>query len=510
MRIEDTHEHARRFIGGRGIDQWLIYRLADRSRGPLDACQPLVFGAGVLCGTLAPASARVSVAAKNYATGGVGYSNAGGAFAPAMKRAGYDHLVVTGRADTPACVVVRDGAVTVEDLGEAWGRSTWDTDRILHRRYGARCEAASIGQAGERGVKSASIIFGRTRAAAHCGFGSVMGAKNLKAIVAQGDGAVRVEDPPRFMRLVAQARERLAASAVIRDHQRIGTFCYPESMNDLCMVNVRNWSDEHVDAALVTGLVEPFKQRLEVEKIACEACPVFCSRSYVDRDLEGRSLPVEGIQANAPIMFGTALGIGDPAFVPRAHALCSQFGLDIDAAGSVVALAFDCFERGLLTTADTGGLELRWGDSGAAEQLIGMLALRRGIGDLLAHGAVQAARQIGGGAEGLVAHLKGHEHFEALRAAPGWALGTTVALRGGGHLDGAPGTEFGEPWGPDACEAAFGDRSVARSCGVRGQGGGRLALRTAQGGDRRARALLLRHGVVRPGAVAGPPTSPPF
>jgi aldehyde:ferredoxin oxidoreductase len=461
VRTEDTREYAQRFIGGRGIDQWLLYRHADRSRGPLDAAQPLIFGAGVLCGTLAPASARVSVAAKNYATGGIGVSNAGGGFAPTMKRAGFDHLVISGRAEVPVCLVVRDGKIAVVDLPEAWGGSTWETDRLLHRRFGASCEVASIGQAGENAVRSASIIFGRSRAAAHCGLGSVMGAKNLKAVVTQGDGAVRVHDPSRFMRLVAQARERLAASAVIREHQQIGTLCYPEAMNDLCMVGVRNWSDEHWEGSRVTALLEPFKHRLERQKLACEACPVFCSRWYDGLDLEGTNRAIEGFQANAPLMFGAALGIDDPGFILRAHALCSQFGLDIDAAGSVIAFAFDCFERGLLTAADTDGLLLRWGDSRAAERLLEMLALRQGIGDLLAEGALRAARQIGGGAEALVAHLKGHEHFEALRAAPGWALGTAVALRGGGHLDGAPSIEFGEPWGPEACEAAFGDRSLA-------------------------------------------------
>jgi aldehyde:ferredoxin oxidoreductase len=461
VRYERTSEYAERFVGGRGIDQWLLYKHADSMRDALDACQPLILGAGVLCGTLAPASARVSVAAKSYATGGIGVSNAGGAFAPTMKRAGFDHLVVSGRADAPVCLVVGDGSVTVEGLPEAWGGTTWETDRLLHRRFGARCEVASIGQAGENAVRSASIIFGRSRAAAHCGLGSVMGSKNLKAVVVQGDGGVRLHDPPRFMHLVAEARHRLASSAVILEHQRIGTLCYPEAMNELCMVGVRNWADDHWEGSQVTELLEPFKHRLERQKMACEACPVFCSRWYDGRDLKGETRAVEGFQANAPLMFGAALGIEDPAFILRAHALCSQFGLDIDAAGSVIAFAFDCFERGLLTVADTDGMDLRWGDSHAAEKLLEMLALRRGVGDLLAEGALRAARQIGGGAESLVAHLKGHEHFEAMRAAPGWALGTAVALRGGGHLDGAPSIEFGEPWGPEACEAAFGDRSLA-------------------------------------------------
>ena len=160
-------------------------------------------------------------------------------------------------------------------------------------------------------------------------------------------------------------------------------------------------------------------------------------------------------------MFGSALGIDSPSFILKAHTLCSQFGLDIDAAGSVIALAFDCYERGLIDERDTGGVALHWGDCDAAEALLRSLALRQGFGELLADGACETARQIGSGAENLVAHMKGHEHFEAMRAAPAWALGTAVALRGGGHLDGAPCIEFGGPWDANACERRFGSASLA-------------------------------------------------
>ncbi|HJW75146.1 MAG TPA: aldehyde ferredoxin oxidoreductase C-terminal domain-containing protein, partial [Thermoleophilia bacterium] len=427
----------------------------------LDPGEPLVFGAGVLCGTLAPAAARVSLAAKNYATGGLGFSNAGGAFAPAMKGAGFDHLVVTGRAHSPVYLLLRDGRVSLRDADDLWGGTTWDTDRSLRRELGDGVEIASIGPAGERAVKSACIIFGRSRAAAHCGLGAVMGAKNLKAVAAVGRGAIGVADADSFVRLIDEARSRIAASAIIQEHQRIGTLCYPEPMNDMCLVNVRNWSDDHWDGTRLASLLDPYKGPVERRKLACAACPIFCSHFYDDNGVDGQRVATEGFEANAPIMFGAALDVDYAPFILQAHALCSQYGLDIDAAGSVIAFAFDCFSRGLLSTADTDGLELRWGDWRAAKVMIERLALREGIGELLGLGALEAARQIGGRAEELVAHLKGHEHFEALRAAPGWALGTAVALRGGGHLDGAPSTEFGPPWNAEACERVFGLQSAA-------------------------------------------------
>lgn len=451
-----TTDFAGRFIGGRGVDQWLLYEGAHKTAEVLDPSEPLVFGAGVLCGTLAPAAARASLAAKNYATGGLGFSNAGGAFAPAMKRAGFDHLIVTGRAERPIYLLVADGQVTFADAAELWGGTTWETDRWLRGRLGQQAEIASIGPAGERAVKSACIIFGRSRAAAHCGLGAVMGAKNLKAVAVIDRGAIGVADPGEFTRLVDEARCRLASSQVIQAHQRIGTLCYPEPMNDLCLVNVRNWSDDHWDEHRLTSLLDPYKGRLERRKLACAACPIFCSHFYDSTGVDQRPVATEGFEANAPLMFGAALDVDYAPFILRAHALCSQYGLDIDAAGSVIAFAFDCYARGLLTAADTDGLELRWGDWRTAEVLLERLALREGVGELLAQGALVAARQIGGEAESLVAHLKGHEHFEALRAAPGWALGTAVALRGGGHLEGAPSTEFGAPWDAEACLRIFG------------------------------------------------------
>ncbi len=461
VHAEPTQSYNERFLGGRGVGQWLAYQRTARGSAPLDSGTPLILSAGLLCGTLAPAAARLSVVSRNYATGGLGFSNAGGGFAPTLKYAGFDQVVVEGRAERPTVLCISDGQASLRPANDLWGATTWETDRALRQELGERVEVASIGPAGEKLVKAAAIIFGRSRAAAHCGLGAVMGSKNLKAVAVVGHGGIGVADAAAFSRLTLDLRKRIADSAVVRIHQEIGTLCYPESMSDLCMINVRNWSDDHLDGDRVAALLEGYFSRFERGKLGCYGCPIFCSHLFDTRSEDARGVLAEGFEANAPLMFGPAMGLESPTFVLRAHALCSQYGLDIDASGAVIALAFDCYERGLLSKKDTGGLALQWGNVEAAETLLQQLALREGFGDLLAEGSCEVARQIGGGAEKLVGHLKGHEHFEAMRAAPGWALGTAVALRGGGHLDGAPSIEFGEPWGPAACERWFGSASLA-------------------------------------------------
>ncbi len=458
--VKPTERHAARFLGGRGVNQWLLYQNVRPETRPLDPDNILAFGAGVLAGTVAPAASRLSVVSKNVATGGVGFSNAGSNFAPALRQAGIDHLVVTGRAPRPVYIHVEDGDIQLGDAAAISGASVWDTEEYIRSDVGDhRLEIGAIGAAGENLVRFASIIFGGARAAGRCGFGAVMGSKNLKAVAVRGSGSVTVASSSRFADVADRTRRKIIGSPVAAALDQYGSLGFVTEMNELCANSVRNWQDDHGDPARIARMVDPFLGKLETRKLSCGTCPVRCSHVFEITDGPYAGLKGEGLQAGIAMDWGVNLDIDYAPFVMRAQVLCSQHGLDSNSAASVIAWAFECYQRGILTEADTGGLKLEWGDYRAVEALIGMIANRIGIGDLLAKGCREAAEQLGRGSQRYAVHVKGHEQFESMRAFRGWSLGTAVATRGGGHLDGVPNAEFGG-WTPEQCDHVFGVASA--------------------------------------------------
>jgi aldehyde:ferredoxin oxidoreductase len=401
------------------------------------------------------------VVSKNVATGGVGFSNAGTNLASALRQAGVDHLVVTGRASRPVYLHVDDQSIELRDAAKLWGAGVLETEDQIRSEVGAAdVEVGAIGAAGENLVNFAAIIFGGARAAGRCGFGAVMGSKNLKAVAVRGSGKVTVAWPDRFAAVAERTRRKITSSPVAAGLDRYGSLGFVKDMNELCANPVRNWQDDHGDPARIARMVDPFLHELETRKLSCGNCPVRCSHIFEIKDGPYAGLKGEGIQAGVAADWGVNLDVDYAPFVMRAQVLCSELGLDSNSSASVIAWAFECYQRGLLTEADTGGLMLEWGDYRAVEALIEMIAHRTGIGDLLARGVKAASEQLGRGSERYAVHVKGHELWEPMRAFRGWSLGTAVATRGGGHLDGVPNLEFGG-WSPEQCEQVFGVPSAA-------------------------------------------------
>ncbi|MBP1732020.1 MAG: Aldehyde ferredoxin oxidoreductase, partial [Deltaproteobacteria bacterium] len=214
------------FVGGRGINLWLLFNLVGRNVEPLDPENVLVLGAGPMNGTLAPASGRLSIEFKNLITGGVGSANCGGRFSAEMKYAGYDHIVIQGRAAHPTYIMIQDGQVHFREASDLWGRDTWTTDRMIKEKEAdPQISTLTIGPAGEKLVKYACIIGDRGRAAAYGGNGAIMGSKNLKAIAVRGKSApVRVARPDAFMERLRVFREQVfEKSTAVRIHREGGT-----------------------------------------------------------------------------------------------------------------------------------------------------------------------------------------------------------------------------------------------------------------------------------------------
>ncbi len=417
-----------RFLGGRGLGVALLSRhLADPS-DPFAPGNPLIFAIGPLTGTPWPAGARTHVTFHSPLTGVYGYANAGGFFGAALRRAGYDALVITGRAEQPVYLEVTPEGVAIRPADHLWGLGVHATHESL-ATGGAR--VACIGPAGENGVRFAAIIGDGSRAAARCGGGAVMGSKNLKAVVVRGQRPLDL--PAEFRALARRAFEQ------VRDHPNVTGL---RDWGTVHLVTVKNYSGDLPARNHQLGQV-PWADRIDAQVIAhythkttgCFACPIRCGR--VTRIKSGPYAgDLEGPEYESLDALGPMCWIDDPEVIIHANRLCDDLGLDTISTGVTIAFAMECHQRGLL---DDSELSLEWGDADTVLGLIERIAHRQALGDLLAEGVHRAAQSIGGDAAYYAMHVKGLEiPRQEPRIAKGFGLGHATSNRGADHLYALP------------------------------------------------------------------------
>ena len=442
------------FLGGRGVNQRLLFDLQTPGRDDGDPENPIIFGAGPLVGTLVPGACRLAVDFRNQITGGVGSANLGGHFAAEMKYAGFDHIVIQGRARRPVYLFVTDGTVSFRDAAPIWGQDTWETENRIKRLENDACiRTLAIGPAGENRVRFACIVGDRGRAAGYGGSGALLGGKNLKAIAVRGTRPLTVARPQALLAEVTRFnREVIEKSRFVHIHRQGGTLSAYLLPGENRPHAVRNMSGEFWDNAAIARVDRAaFDDRYLVRRHACFACPIYCSAIYRIGDLV-----CEGLQANSWRAFASNLEITDPAQVLRLHALTNRYGLDGDHTSAAMAWAVECFEKGLIDARDTGGLTLRWGDGRVFLRLLEQIARRTGFGAVLARGVAEAARQVGRGSAELAVLAHHNPLMEAaMRSHKAWALGIVTSTKGGGHLRGAPAIEA-QGIGPEQSRAFFG------------------------------------------------------
>ncbi len=427
-------------LGGRGLGQRLLFDLSSPSVDPLDEESVIILSAGALSGSPLPASGRLSVDFKNVLNRGVGSANAGGSFSSMMKYAGYDAIVITGRASSPVYIYVDDNGAYIRDASSIWGMDTWNADLTIRRlESDDSLSTALIGPAGENLVKFSCLIVDRGRAAGYGGAGAVFGSKNLKGIAVSGSKPISIYDPLRLRSVVKRLYAAFRSSEVVRIHSEGGTFKAYLLPGERRPHGVRNMSDEfYPDEKLSRIRRERFDERFLVKRLSCFSCPVYCSALY---RIDGRYC--EGIQANMVRAFGTNLDILDPPTILRANLMVNSYGLDCDQTSSIIAWAIECFEHGIIDVGDTGGIELRWGKSDSVLKLVDMIAHKEGFGAVLADGLYEAVKKIGRGSERLAMLVKKVGLMEAgMRSHKGWALGIITSTKGCGHTRGASVLEF--------------------------------------------------------------------
>jgi aldehyde:ferredoxin oxidoreductase len=438
---EPTVGYARRFIGGRGINAWILFNELSPAVNCYDPENILIYGVGSLVSTLAPFACRVSIDTKNAFTGGLGSANCGGHFGAEMKFAGFDNVVVTGRAEKPVYLWLENGEAELKNASHLWGMTTWDMERAIREEHGDNeVRVSGIGPAGENLVRSACIMTDRAKAAGGSGVGAVMGSKNLKALAARGRGSVEIADPDRFIDAVDEALrvvERFPKAKIYREEGYYGVeSVFGSPAWEAGFRPVRNGQDDYWDPEKIRKVSGDAMKRYREKILACFNCPVGCMPWMRVKD-GTYSVEGEGWWNNSSNSFCTRVDCDNPEAAIKAHLLTNQLGLDGDNAMVVIAWAFECYERGLITVEDTGGLELDWGNHDAVLELLRMMAYREGFGVFLADGVARAAERLGKGSQEFALHIKGQDMLDGIRISKGWGFGIVTSPAAGRHLRGA-------------------------------------------------------------------------
>jgi len=426
-------ELTKNFVGGKGFGAKILYDLLPAGTDPLSPQNVLMFMPGPLTGTLAPAM-RGCVVTKSPLTGTFADSYFGGHFAQEIRFCGYDGIIITGAAAEPSYIWVDDGKVEIRSAEEIWGLDTFDTVEVIREELGDETvKTACIGPAGEKLVSFALINCEFNRHAGRTGTGAVMGSKNLKALVLRGRKTVQPTDPQAFSKAVDQAYSELSADETIAGFTGDGTPASIDFANDEQLLPTHNYANGSFEGA--AGLnAEAQREHFWFRNVACAGCPIACSKVGKIKTGRHKGMISDVVEYETASMIGSNLGISNIREVAYLVKKCDALGLDGMSAGGVAGFAIEAFQNGLITPDGTGGLELKFGDTAAADFLIEAIASRRGIGDILARGVKEAAKTLGGNAADYAVHVKGLESPAwGPRSVPGMALALATADRGGCH-----------------------------------------------------------------------------
>lgn len=426
---------ARDLVGGAGFAARYLYDRLPPGTDPLGPENILMFVTGPLVGTRAPSCGRYEVCGLSPLTGIWGESNSGGFWGPELRFAGYDGVVVRGRAERPVWLSIVDGQPpALHDAAGLWGLDSYESQERLRQELGdRRVRVACIGPAGENRVLFAAVMNDHGRAAGRTGLGAVMGAKNLKAIAVRGRRQVPLADRERFNVAARQGLECVKEDLSTTVYREMGT----ASFVDMSMMwgNMPNkyWSQpEFEEATNLSGVT--MMETILTRAVPCYGCYVACGREVNLKDSYGIEV-VDGPEYETVAMLGSQLLVDDLPGVAYAGHLCNRLGMDTISAGSAISLAYLLYERGFITAADTGGMALEWGNIETAHVLLEMIAARQGFGDLLAQGTRRLADHYG--APDLAVHVNGLEPAaHDPRAMTGMALTYATSPRGACHMQG--------------------------------------------------------------------------
>jgi aldehyde:ferredoxin oxidoreductase len=456
IRVENPDENFyRTYMGGEGIIGYYLLKELKPGIDPLGPENKLIFAPGILTGAPLAGAGRNSVGGKSPLTGGYGSADAGGFWGAELKRAGYDAIVVDGKSPKPVYLWLNDGQAELRDAVHLWGKTTAESQQAIKDELGDQnIRVAQIGPGGERQVRYACVINDLKHAAGRTGMGAVMGSKNLKAVAVRGRQAVPLADPAKVQEMGKWLGENVMKLA--GGMYDCGTAAGVMALNASGGLPTRNFTAGAFEGAeKISG--QTMRDTILIKRENCFACPINCKR-VVQVDEPYQVDPIYGGPEYETIgAFGSSCGIDDLKAIAKANEICNANSLDTISAGVTIAFAMECFEKGLLTEVDTGGLKLNFGNAEAMLHLLGMIVRREGLGDLLAEGSMRAAAKIGRGAERYAIHVKGQEvPMHEPRLKHGLGLGYSVSPTGADHCHNLHDTMFERPGGALETMKAFG------------------------------------------------------
>ncbi|MHB8908592.1 MAG: aldehyde ferredoxin oxidoreductase family protein [Syntrophales bacterium] len=427
-------EILKKYLGGRGLGAKLYWDLIPPGTDPLSPQNVLMVLTGPVGGALVPGSGKHVIVTKSPASGGWLDTYSSGRMTAEMKFAGYDGLIVTGRASRPVFIFIEDDRVEIRDAGPFWGKGSFETETYLKESFHPECGEMCIGPAGENLVKYACINSEYFRQAGRGGAGAVMGSKNLKGIAVKGSGGIRCADMPRIFELIQEHYQIFKVSPIGIARHRYGTPLTLNITHAAGMLPTRNYSTGRFERGIGTIDKDGVANATTSDR-ACYGCP-FCGCSKFVEVKEGpyKGTKLEGPEYETIGLLGSNLDVDYLPSIIKANYLCDDLGMDTISAGNVIGFVMECMKKGLLTEKETNGLDLRFGNYQAGVDLLELIAFRKGFGDFCADGVRDMAKSLGKGSEDFAMHAKGLE-FPAYDPRAGWGSTITYATtaRGGCH-----------------------------------------------------------------------------
>ena len=437
VKTEDLDkDFMRKYLGGRNLALYFMLKETAPGLEPFSPDNLLIFATGALTGAPGPAICRFNAVSKSPLTGCLGASEAGGFWAPELKFAGYDAIIIKGRAEKPVYIWIHDDTVEIRDAKDVWGLGAKDAQSKIRDEVGEkRARVAIIGPAGEKLVRFANIGNELGHYNGRNGLGAVMGSKNLKAIAVRGTKKLPLFDEKKFREITRKFAKTFKEDSMGNILYEFGTTIGVGALMAYGGLPTRNW-----DSGVMEGgeslFCDRYNEELLIGRKGCYACPIRCKRVVKVND---DNLKVDsdygGPEYETIAAFGSNCGIGDLKVVAKANEICNRYVMDTISLGSTISFAMKCFEEGIITLEDTGGIELTFGNGEALIEVIELVGKREGIGNLMAEGTVRMAEKLGGDSKRFLVSVKGQEApMHDVRIKTGVAIGYATSDIGADHM----------------------------------------------------------------------------
>lgn len=448
-----------KYLGGAGLGAYFLYKLVPPK---IKADSPenwVILGAGPFNGTIIPANGRLSANTLSPVTGIYTDSSSGGDFAPELKFAGYDYVLITGKADRPVYLWIDGDNVELREATHLMGKTTWEADELIRKELGDwRIKTALTGPAAQNGVLYGALVINKYRVLGKSGVGSVFARKNLLGVAVRGRKTVSLYDPSSYEKICEKILASMKSSQRFASFSVTGTSYLVDLYQETGRLVVKNRQDGKAPDELYKKIsTDSFLKDFKVRDIACFNCPIHCSHWVEVKEGRFKGERGEKLELVAFEAFGSLLGNYDLGAICHFQNECNRYGLDMMECGNTLAMAFEAYERGLVTTEDTDGIPLEWGNLDSIERAFQKIVNFEGFGKILGLGVKQAAQKIGRGVEQYAIEVKGYGmSMVEVRNAPHWGLAFATASRGGDHCKALPAVVSRDP---ELIKDLFGDQT---------------------------------------------------